>query len=153
MYTDNKCTCVECGGIDPVPSDVVSHKKTPWAVICKIHGQVYLTSHAYQCNKNGWHTCPYNPEHEAEWDQENYDQYVNLPAFIIEIFYLNEWVAADRLNDGKKMATMEECIQKLRLCNFKVLCESVSEDDRQSVRVRNIFTNEVLPLELLLQRS
>lgn len=57
----------------------VSKERTPWAVICPVHGQVFLTEQEYdhQMNKaNALWMCPICPPYLSKnvtWDDDNYE--------------------------------------------------------------------------------
>lgn len=57
----------------------LSETKTPYAVVCRDHGQRFLTkeSYAYQMDRpdNKW-ICPVCGD-VAEWDDANYEEYLD----------------------------------------------------------------------------
>lgn len=58
--------------------DRVSEEPTPWAVICAVHGQVYLTEDEYvkQLERpNSYWRCP-RCNMTATWDDANYERRV-----------------------------------------------------------------------------
>jgi len=82
-YDHARCGCPDCGGALPGWDGQLfageSAKPTPWAVICRIHGRVYLTHHEYThqmrkpyrlwtCPRGGTFWTPPCPP--AEWDDE-----------------------------------------------------------------------------------
>lgn len=157
MYNDTKCDCIECGGTSSViPTEKVSHKITPWAVLCKVHGQVFLTAHEYNFQQKEGFSCPFNSEHDVEWDEENYDDYVNYPSYLIEVYsmHFEEWAYSEIFSDieriegnihifpGKKVRSMKKCIEILNQHNLR-------PEQMQNIRIRNIFTNYSLPAELI----
>lgn len=75
------CDCPECGGtnlgrIERVP---VSNTPTPWAVVCREHGKVFLTNHEYnrQMNRpNSLWQCPMCLD-SAAWDDDTYEAWLD----------------------------------------------------------------------------
>lgn len=78
----SECPCPDCQNMDAPngssPQPAISHLRTPWAVFCIAHGQVFLTHHEYnrQMNHaNAFWECPYAEcdQRRVDWDDKNYD--------------------------------------------------------------------------------
>lgn len=64
----------------PEGTPAVSQEKTPYAVLCRAHGQVFLTDDEYGrqlCRPDALWTCPKCGE-AARWDDDNYEEMLDL---------------------------------------------------------------------------
>lgn len=80
-YDWSSCPCADCEGVPSnlPPQKSISKHPTPYAIICSIHKQVFLSSHEYNRqmrSANSLWVCPLCPEFQigTQFDDANYDK-------------------------------------------------------------------------------